>query len=149
MTKPEHDSEAVRAYRRTLGEVAETRVVATAEDILTDAWIDELERFRTVILGVADSARRADRAAREEVHEAQTHGTPEEIARAHRHLASVAAERSIDFEEARRLLDALDEELEVTCLAGIERARRGKEDHARLRAAWRAAYGRGERDGGG
>ena len=150
MTKSEHETEAVRAYHRTLGEVARNRVVDVAEDVLTDTWIDELERFRGIVLGAADSACRADRAAREEVHEAQTRGSAEEIARAQRHLAAVAADRTVDFDRARRLLDALEEELELTCRAGAERARRGRADHARLRSAWRAAYGRDAvRDGDG
>lgn len=102
MTTPDQEAEAVRVYRRTLGEVAASQAVAAAEDVLCDAWIEELERFRTAVLDAGAFA----------------------------------------GPDGTDVLAALDEELEHVCLVGIERTRRGREDLARLRAAWLAAYGR-------
>lgn len=143
MEKPERETEAMQAYRRTLGEVAENRVVAAAEDVLTDTWIEELEHFRSIVLGMVGSVCRAERIARDEVRAAQMRSSADEIARAHRHLEAVSVDGNLDLHEVRRLLDALDGELELACQVGMARARRTREDYARLRAAWHGAYGRG------
>lgn len=143
MKTPEDDSEAVRVYRHTLGEVAEGQVVAAAEDILCDTWIDELERFRSCLVEAASSARCTDRGRtlRDVVREAQRQGDPDEIARAHQQLAAFEDCRHMSVDETCQVLVALDDELERVCTAGIERARHGREDLARLRTAWQAAYG--------
>jgi hypothetical protein len=51
---PDHRAEAVRAYQRLLGEVAEDQVVAAAEDVITDVWIAELEQGRREIMACAE-----------------------------------------------------------------------------------------------
>ena len=145
MSKPEHEDDAVRVYRRTLGEVAGHQVVAAAEDVVGDAWIEELERFRDAVLDAAGSVRTADRTARDELRdelrEARRRAGAGEITRAHQGLAAAREHRRIGLDEVCQVLEALDEELEHVCTAGIERARRGREELARLHAAWFAAYG--------
>lgn len=142
MATPEQHADAVRCYLRTLDRVAERQVVAAAEDVLCDTWIAELERFRAAVLDAAAASGSERRRPRGEgVREAQRHGNPAELALVHARLAASADVRHLDFDEARHVLAALDEELERVCLAGIERTRRSREDLARLRAAWLAAYG--------
>lgn len=53
MTGRDQRSEAMRHYRHTLDEVAENRVVATAEGIITAGWVVELERARRGVLNSA------------------------------------------------------------------------------------------------
>jgi len=60
MTSAEHETEAVLVYRRTLGEVADNRVVAAAEGVIADAWIHELERARRSALASTESEQNAD-----------------------------------------------------------------------------------------
>lgn len=132
MTTPEHEAEAERVYRRTLGEVADSQVVAEAEDILCDTWIEELERFRSAVLEAAAVGGRLqdERAVPEKAAPMALHGYGLPI-----------YGLPIGLDEACEVLAALDEELEHVCLVGLERTRRGREDLVRLRAAWLAAYG--------
>ncbi|HEX4786836.1 MAG TPA: hypothetical protein VH372_00130 [Actinospica sp.] len=55
MAGTDRKTEAERVYRRILGEVAEDRVVAAAEDIITDVWIGELEQARRDIMASAEA----------------------------------------------------------------------------------------------
>jgi hypothetical protein len=54
MAGTSRETEAVRLYRRILGEVAEDQVVTAAEDIITDVWIVELEQARREIMATAE-----------------------------------------------------------------------------------------------
>lgn len=139
--KDHDDAEAVRVYQRTLDEVAENQVVASAEDILTDAWIGELEQVRGETMAGADMLRDEDESARELVRRAQEGADATELARAQARLSEVAAMREADIEAARLLVDAVDAELEHVCRAAVERTRRGRDDLSRLRAAWADAFG--------
>jgi hypothetical protein len=59
MADTDRTTEAVRVYRRILGEVAEDQVVAAAEDVVTDVWIAELEQAKREIMASAE-VNRAD-----------------------------------------------------------------------------------------
>lgn len=141
MANNDHRAEAERAYRRTLSEVADNQVVAAAEDILTDAWIGELEQVRSETLACTDTLHEADESAREQVRRAQQSGDPVELAEAQSRLEEVAAMREADVEVARLLVEAVDAELEHVCHVAVERTQQGREDQSRLRAAWSDAYG--------
>lgn len=142
MANKDHRAEAERAYQRTLGEVSENQVVAEAEDILTEAWIGELEQVRSETLACTDTLHEADESARELVRRAQESGDRVELAEAQAKLAEVAAMREADIEVAGLLVEAVDAELEHVCHVAVERTQRGREDLSRLRAAWSDAYGR-------
>jgi hypothetical protein len=135
MPGTEHENEAVRVYRRVLGEVAENRAVASAEDVIADVWIDELERARRGVLESADGIGDTDRAAREResLRRARELGDPAALAR--------AREQRGDLRRMRLVLEAVDTELGWACRAVLERTRRGREDISRLSAAWIDAYG--------
>jgi len=139
---------AVARYRRTLREVAEHRVVDEAEEVLARAWIAQLDEMRRAALGLVAAARLARRAARAEVRDAERGGRLGEMAVAHARLKSIEAMQDGELNDARALIAAVDAELELVCRAGIDRARRDRADHSRLRTAWRAAYG-GERSAAG
>ena len=141
MANEDQRAEAVRVYRRTLDEVAENQVVAAAEDILTDAWIGELEQVRGETLACTDTLHEADESARELVRRAQRSGDLAELADAQARLSEVTAMREADIEVARLLVEAVDAELEHVCHVAVERSRRGRDDMSRLHAAWSEAYG--------
>lgn len=133
--------EAVRVYRRTLGEVAERQAVAEAEDVLTTAWIAELEQARRDALAGGDAVLSEQYAARERVHEAQRAADPRELARAQAQLSQVETAHISELHKVRVLVEAVDAELEHACLVGVERAQALSEDLSRLGAAWTDAYG--------
>jgi len=132
---------AVARYRRTLHEVAEHRVVDEAEEVLARVWVGRLDELRRTALGLVAAARLARRAARAEVREAERGGRPGQMAVAHARLKSIEAMQDDELNDARVLIAAVDAELELVCRAGVDRARRRRADHSRLRAARRAAYG--------
>ena len=109
------ESEAERVYRRTVDEVAVQQVVAAAEDVVVDAWIEELEKTRRLLLVTVESAwdRESSRCAYE----------PDDLGR------------------LRHELEAVEEELESVCCGAIERSQEIQDALARLRSAWMAAYG--------
>lgn len=109
--------EAELVYLRTLDEVAAQQVAATAEDIVAEAWMQELERARAVLLGSFDEA--WDRA--------RVRRTP-----------SGATD---DLERLRGEIDVIEGEIERVCLNAIARSRAVREALARLRSAWVDAYG--------
>lgn len=120
MAAREHETEAVRVYRRTLDEVAAQQVIAAAEDVIADGWIDELERMRGAAIESAAAMLQQNRAE----------------------LDHAEAERvRVDLDRVRALVDAVDAEVECACRAALDRTRRGRADLARLRTAWTAAYG--------
>jgi hypothetical protein len=135
------ETEAVRLYRRMLGEVAERQVVAAAEDVLAATWIAELEQARRDALAEGDAVLSEQYAARERVHEAQRAADPRELARAQAQLSEVETLRTSELHKVRLLVEAVDAELEYACLVSVERAQALSEDLSRLGAAWADAYG--------
>jgi hypothetical protein len=133
--------EAVLAYRRTLGEVAESQVVAVAEDILSDAWIAELEQARRDAKAGSDAVLRAEDVARDRLRRAQQGSDLKALARAQARLARAETRRAAELHRMRMLIETVDDELELVCLAGIERAEQLRLDLSRLGDAWVAAYG--------
>ncbi|HWG26170.1 hypothetical protein [Actinospica sp.] len=123
--------------------MAERQVVDAAEEVLTRAWIAELDEMRREGLRLAIAVRIADRMAREKLQRAQTGGRPDELTRAHARLVETSAETSECLGHVNALLASVDAELEAVCRAGLERTRRSQEDLRRLRVAWTAAYGQG------
>lgn len=134
-------SAAVRVYRRTLGEVAKSQVVAVAEDILSDAWIAELEQARRDAEAGGDAVLSAEYAARDRVRLAQQGSDLKELARAQARLARAETRRAAELHKMRMLMETVDDELEHVCLAGIERAEQLREHLSRLGVAWAEAYG--------
>jgi len=110
-------AEAERVYLSTLDEVADQQVTALAEDIVAEAWMGELERARTLLLGSFEAV--WDRA--------RTRRTP--------------SDASDDLERLRVEIDAVEGEIERVCLNAIARSRVVREALARLRSAWVEAYG--------
>jgi hypothetical protein len=141
MSDTGHETEAVRVYRRVLEEVAAHEVVAEAEDVVTDAWIEEIERARHGVIECTEPVRRADRAPRERLLRARERGDRDAVARAQARLSEVVDEQNANLDRIRLVLEGLDEALERTCRAATERARQGREDLSRLRAARADAYG--------
>ena len=139
-------TEAVRVYRRTLGEVVERQVVADAEDILTTAWIAELEQARCDALADGDAVLSEQYAARERVHQAQQAADPRELARAQARLSQVQTAHTSELHKVRVLVEAVDAELQQACLVGVQRAQALSEELSRLGAAWADAYGAGHED---
>ena len=115
--------EAERVYLRTLAEVAAQQVAAVAEDIVAEAWMRELERARTLLLGSFEEA--WDRA--------RIRPTPGDV--------------SADLEQLRLEIDAVEGEIERVCRNAIARSRTVREGLARLRSAWVEAYGPDEIEG--
>ena len=144
----DRESEAVRAYRRTLAEVAQRQVVAEAEDVLTTAWIAELEQARCDALADGDAVLSEQYAARERLHKAQRAADPRELARAQAELSQVETAHTSELHKVRVLVEAVDAELEHACLVGVERAQALSEDLSRLGAAWADAYGGADAHGG-
>lgn len=107
MSKPEHEAEAARIYREAACEIAEHQVVAAAEDVLTDAWIGELEQYRAGLLRVAEHTRQAGQADR---------------------AGGELVFRRLALQEVTRLLREADAALEAVCATGIERARQLQHD---------------------
>lgn len=142
MSEIERDPGAVHEYRRTLNEVAERQAVDAAEDVVSRAWVAELDGMRREGLRLAMAARVAERVARERLRSAQVVGGPEELARAHATFTRTQAETETGLGHAHALLASVDAELEAVVQAGFERARRAERDLQRLRTAWTAAYGR-------
>lgn len=141
MAGTERDPRAVWVYERTLGEVAERRVVDEAETVLARAWVGELERARTAARGQIAATRVAELAAFEKLRAAQNAGRPAELARAHARLAALQDEQASALDSTRALIERLDAEIERAGLADVERSRRAQLDLARLRDAWTGAYG--------
>lgn len=137
---PPGDEHLLR-YRRVLREVAEHRVVDDAEDTLARAWIAQLDEMRRAALGLLAAARMASNAARAEVRLAAERGRPGDLAIAQARLQSLEESQDGNLRDARAFLASVDAELELVCAAGVDRVRRFRADHARLRAARRAAFG--------
>lgn len=108
---------AKHVYRRTLAEVAETQILAAAEDVVGDVWITALEQLKAGIM-----------------HWARELTVPSD--------GPADDEPSAELTTVCLLLVAVDEELERVCLTGIERSRHVREGLARLHAAHAAAEGR-------
>jgi hypothetical protein len=141
MAGTERRTDAVRFYRRTLGEVAAHQVVAAAEDIVGDKWIDELEQTRRRVLGRADPVNRADHTARESLRQAQERGDPSAVVRAQARLSEVIDDQILDLDRIRAAVEAVDAQLERGHAAAAERTRQTRRELGRLRAAWTDAYG--------
>jgi hypothetical protein len=141
MAHMDPETEAVRVYRRTLDEVVATQAVAAAEDVLTDAWVAELEQTRRDAVADGDRALSAQSAARERVHKAEQAADPAELALAQAQLLQCESAQTTELEKVRVLVEAVDAELEHACVVGVERAQRLREDLSRLGAAWTDAYG--------
>ncbi|WP_157436723.1 hypothetical protein [Actinospica robiniae] len=109
--------EAERVYLRTLDEVAAQQVAAVAEDIVSEAWMHELERARTLLLGSFEEV--WDRAR----------------------IRRTPSDASDDLERLRTEIDAVEGEIERVCLGAISRSRTVREALGRLRSAWVEAYG--------
>lgn len=88
-----------------------------AEDVIADAWMRELERARTLLLGSFDATWDRARA---------------------RHTPSDASD---DLERLRVEIDAVEGEIERVCLNSIARSQGVRDALARLRLAWVDAYG--------
>lgn len=115
--------EAERVYLRTLDEVAAQQVVALAEDVLSEAWMQELERARSLLLGSFDTV----------WDQARIRRTP--------------GDASDDLERLRGEIDAVEGEIERVCRNAITRSRLIREAFVRLRCAWVEAYGPDEIEG--
>jgi hypothetical protein len=76
------------------------------------------------------------------VYAAEPDGDSTAVARGHQRLARALTAQRLDFREIGRLLLDVDAALKTACEAGIERARNGRDDLARLRSIRRRAYGR-------
>jgi len=111
-----HESEAERACWRTVSEVSVQQVVAAAEDVVADAWIEDLEKARRLLL---DSLEPLWGRARSQ---------------------PMSSEQEEDLDRLGRELDAVEAELELVCGASIERSREVQDTLARLRSAWIAAH---------
>jgi vacuolar-type H+-ATPase subunit I/STV1 len=141
MSAIERHRVAVREYERAVAEVAEHRVVDEAEDVLSRAWVVELEEMRKDALRLAAAARLAERDAQTRLMEARKQGQAQELALAHARYVETETGKRESLGQARSLLASVDVELESLCRAGIERSRRERQDLDRLRAARVAAYG--------
>lgn len=137
----ERDTMAVRAYERTLAEVTECQVLDAAADVVTQAWVAELDRMRQEGLRLAMAVRVAARIAREQMRQAEAGGRPADLARARARLAETSAEANESLGHANALLASVDAELAAVCAAGAERARRSERNLDRLRSARAAAFG--------
>lgn len=133
----------VERYRRAVREVADHRVVDEAEEVLTRAWLAHLDEMRRAALSLVAAARMTSNAARAEVRRAMDAGGPAELAIAKARLHSIEAAQQGEVHHARAFIASVDAELALVCRAGAERARRDRADDARLRAAWREAFGGG------
>ena len=142
MPKQERGTEAARVYRRAACELAEHQVVAAAEDILTDEWIEELEQLRASLLQVVASASRTDFTGASEplgnAPQAPQDGDlgpiPAVDPAAELNAVDELAFRRLELQEAGSLLADLDTALESACATGVERARSIRRDLERLRS---------------
>jgi hypothetical protein len=107
MPETERDPAAVREYERALAEVAEHRVLDEAEDVIARAWIAELDAMRHAGLRLAMVTRVAERVARESLHQAQRHGPPAELPRAHARFAATEVRTAERLGHANALLTSV------------------------------------------
>lgn len=116
-------SEAERWYRRALEEAADRQVVAAAEDVVADAWLNELDQAHALLLSSLDAVWSRPRTRR------------------------AAGGASDDLDRLRQEIDAIEAEIECVCRTAIERSRSVQEALARLRSAWIRAYGTEQAEG--
>lgn len=132
---------ALAEYHRTLRAVADNQVVDTAESILAQAWLNHLGEMRRCALDLVDATRTVHQQAMTRLRSAQSQDDPAEIAHAQEAVEQVEVELGGDLAASRRLLESVEEHVELVSRAGYERVQRKQADRDRLRDAWVAAYG--------
>ncbi|HEX4790497.1 MAG TPA: hypothetical protein VH372_18675 [Actinospica sp.] len=107
MSETERDATAVREYERTLAEVAEHQVIDAAEDVITRAWIAELDQMRRERLRLAMAARPATSCTRLRAAAIRASSPAR--------LVDTPAETRESLDHARALLTSVDTALEAVC----------------------------------
>jgi hypothetical protein len=141
MAEVGRDPQAVRLYQRIRDEVAEHRVVDSAEAVITGLWIGELEEMRRSELGMIAATSVAEHVALRRLRQVLAAGGSGELARCRARVEAVRAEQAATVERSRALIAGMDEELARIEQVDAERGRRAEADLRKLRAAWADAYG--------
>lgn len=132
------------AYLRTLKTVNARRAIFEAEDIVTRAWLAELDTARRDALDLVRALRVADAVSRQELRAALRGNDPAHLAEAQQEAEQAQRELEDGIAAAQALLTRVDEQIERACRAAADRCNRHRDDLERLRLAWRCAYGSGE-----
>lgn len=131
-------------YLRTLRAVHAHQAIFEAEDIVTRAWLAELGAARLDALELVRALRMADAVSKRELRAALRGDDPVVLAEAQQGVDETRRELDDGVSAAQALLARVDEQIERVCRAAVEREARRCDDLARLRTAWRLAYGSAE-----
>jgi hypothetical protein len=131
-------------YQRALRAVHAHQAVFAAEDIVTRAWLAELDAARRDALELVRALRMADAVSKRELRAALRGNDPAALAEAQQGAEETRRELDEGVAAAQALLARVDEQIERSCRAAAARENRQRDDLARLRIAWRVAYGSAE-----
>jgi len=131
-------------YLRTLRTVHAHQAIFEAEDIVTHAWLAELDAARRDALELVRALRMAEAVSKRELRAALRGNDPVALAEAQQDVEQTKRELEDGVSAAQALFSRVDEQIERACRAAADREARQRDDMARLRIAWRVAYGPAE-----
>lgn len=131
-------------YLRTLRTVHAHQAIFEAEDIVTRAWLAELDAARCNALDLVRALRMADAVSKRELRAALRGADPAQLAEAQQGAEETGRELEDGVSAAQALLARVDEQIARACREAADRETRQRDDRARLRAAWGLAYGAAE-----
>lgn len=131
-------------YLRTLRTVHAHQAIFEAEDIVTRAWLIELDAARCDALELVRALRMADAVSKRELRAALRGNDPVVLAEAQQEVEQTRRELDDGVSAAQALLTRVDQQIERACRAAADREARQRDDMARLRIAWRLAHGSAE-----
>ena len=131
-------------YQRTLQAVHAHQAIFEAEDVVARAWLAELDAARRDALELVRALRMADAVSKRELRAALRGNDPVVLAEAQQGVEETRRELDDGVSAAQALLARVDQQIERACRAATAREERQRDDRARLRTAWRVAYGSAE-----
>jgi hypothetical protein len=131
-------------YERIRREVAGRQAVDAAEDILGNAWVEQLGRMRhDAAVGVCVQGETVG-AARVLMRTAESEGDARQVACARALLARAERDLEQSLADTRRTLTDVENQLQALGRVTRERMRRRQSDAQMLRAAYTAALDAGD-----
>lgn len=128
-------------YVRTLSVVNAHCAIFEAEDIVTRAWLAELDVARREALDLVKALRVAEAVSTNDLQAALRRNDPVELAEAQQEMEESRRELDDGMVAAQALLSRVDEQIERACQAAADRGSRYRDDMDRLRLAWHSAFG--------
>lgn len=128
-------------YMRTLNVVNAHCAIFEAEDVVTRAWLAELDIARREALDLVKALRVAEAVSTSDLQAALRRADPVELAEAQHEMEQSRRELDDGMVAAQALLSRVDEQIERACHAAAARCSRYRDDMDRLRLAWQSAFG--------